>query len=91
MITNFSCNLINVKGFCDGENPFEAWKLSASPGFVNSNVEDALDCCVKYNPMWICFECQWRMKDKKLGGQSLDADLDDYWKNKEDELVKQGE
>lgn len=31
------------------------------------------------------------MKDKKLGGQSLDADLDDYWKNKEDELVKQGE
>lgn len=41
--------------------------------------------------MWICFECQWRMKDKKLGGQSLDADLDDYWKNKEDELVKQGE
>ena len=42
VITNFSCNLINIRGFCDGENPFEAWKISASPGFVNSNVEDAL-------------------------------------------------
>lgn len=25
------------------------------------------------------------MKDKKHGGTSLDAELDDYWKNKEDE------
>lgn len=28
---------------------------------------------------------QWRMKDKKHGGTSLDAELDDYWKNKEDD------
>jgi hypothetical protein len=28
---------------------------------------------------------EWRMKDKKHGGTSLDAELDDYWKNKEDE------
>ncbi|KAJ7531634.1 hypothetical protein O6H91_14G052000 [Diphasiastrum complanatum] len=26
---------------------------------------------------------EWRMKDKKLGGQSLDADLDEYWKRKD--------
>lgn len=29
------------------------------------------------------------MKDKKLGGQSLDADLDDYWKKKENDSTKQ--
>ncbi|KAG0575512.1 hypothetical protein KC19_5G009400 [Ceratodon purpureus] len=29
---------------------------------------------------------EWRMKDKKNGGTSLDAELDDYWKNnKEDD------
>ena len=42
VITNFSRNLMNIRGVCGGVNPFEVWKLSASPGFVNSNVEDAL-------------------------------------------------
>ncbi|BBN16469.1 hypothetical protein MPTK1_7g06570 [Marchantia polymorpha subsp. ruderalis] len=27
---------------------------------------------------------EYRMKDKKFGGQSLDAELDEYWKKKED-------
>ncbi|CAK9876021.1 unnamed protein product [Sphagnum jensenii] len=31
----------------------------------------------------------WRMKDKKFGGDSLDADLDKYWKKKEEEPDKQ--
>jgi hypothetical protein len=30
------------------------------------------------------------MKDKKFGGDSLDADLDKYWKKKEEEPDKQG-
>ena len=33
---------MNIRGVCGGANPFEVWKLSASPGFVNSNVEDAV-------------------------------------------------
>lgn len=28
---------------------------------------------------------EWQMRDKKHGGTSLDAELDDYWKNKEDD------
>ncbi|KAG6543870.1 hypothetical protein Mapa_014710 [Marchantia paleacea] len=27
---------------------------------------------------------EYRMKDKKFGGQSLDAELDEYWKKKDD-------
>lgn len=31
---------------------------------------------------------QWRLKDKKFGATSLDADLDDYWKNRKDDSTQ---
>ncbi|KAL3679116.1 hypothetical protein R1sor_022072 [Riccia sorocarpa] len=34
---------------------------------------------------------EWRMKDKKLGGSSLDAELDEYWKKKDEMEAEQGE